>query len=149
MFLPKLDFPKVKNIGVDAGIVNVTYKSGAFRRFEDVDLDALITAASNAGTPIYGVETLKGDSPAPDALAQMLVLSTEQAKALKGTTRLNFWRNGSLNVQVEHGSKSVKFACRQAVATDAQIADLLLSWGWQQLGHKLYFKPNASSIVRL
>jgi hypothetical protein len=149
MFLPKLDFSKIKNIGVDAGIVNVTYKSGAFKRFEGVDLEALLTAATNAGTPIYGVETLKVAAPAPHALAELLVLSTEQAKALEGTTRLNFWRNGVLNVQVEHGAKSIKYRCPEAVATDAQIADLLLGWGWQQLGQKLYFKPNDSSIVRL
>jgi hypothetical protein len=85
----------------------------------------------------------------PNALVTMLALTPEQAKHLEGADRLNFWRNGYLNVQANHGNRGVKLACPKAVVTDAALVELFLSWGWQQLGTKLYFKPNGSSLVQL
>lgn len=85
----------------------------------------------------------------PNALVEMLGLSPEQAKHLEGADRINFWRNGSLHLQANHGSRGVKLACPKAVVTDADLVLFFLSWGWQQLGTKLYFKPNAASLIRL
>lgn len=83
------------------------------------------------------------------ALVEMLGLTSEQAKHLEGVDRLNFWRNGSLNVQAQHGCRGTKLACPNAKVTDADLVLFFLAWGWEQLGQKLYFKPNAASLVRL
>jgi hypothetical protein len=83
------------------------------------------------------------------ALAEMLGLAGEQAQKLEGTTRLNFWRNGSLNVQVEHGCRATKIKLPNAVVTDAQLDDFFAAWGWQKLGQKPYYKPTPASLVRI
>lgn len=85
----------------------------------------------------------------PNTLVAMLGLSPEQSKHLEGVDRINFWRNGSLHLQANHGSQGVKLACPNAVVSDADLVLFFLSWGWQQLGNKLYFKPNAAALVRL
>jgi hypothetical protein len=85
----------------------------------------------------------------PNTLVAMLGLSPEQAKHLEGIDRINFWHNGTLHLQANHGSRGVKLACPKAVVTDADLVLFFLSWGWQQLGTKLYFKPNDASLVRL
>lgn len=86
----------------------------------------------------------------PNTLVQMLALTPEQAKHLEGCDRLNFWRNGSLHVQVNHGGRGIKLTCPQAIISDSDLTMFFLSWGWQQVSlGKLYFKPTASSLVRL
>ncbi len=85
----------------------------------------------------------------PNALAAMLGLNTEQAESFKGTDRLNFWRNGCLNVQVQHGCRATKIKLPNAVVTDAQLDDFFAAWGWQKLGQKPYYKPTDASLVRI
>ncbi|MCL4299538.1 MAG: hypothetical protein KJ077_27630 [Anaerolineae bacterium] len=85
----------------------------------------------------------------PNALAAMLGLTPEQAESFKGTNRLNFWRNGCLNVQIEHGYRATKIKLPSAVVTDAQLDDFFAAWGWQKLGNKPYYKPTATSLVRI
>lgn len=85
----------------------------------------------------------------PNALVQMLALSPEQAKRLEGADRLNFWRNGCLNVQVQHGSQAIKLTCSKAVVTDAQLTEFFAGWGWQQVNDKPYFRCTSNSLVRL
>ncbi len=85
----------------------------------------------------------------PNALVQMLALSPEQAKRLEGADRLNFWRNGCLNVQVQHGSRAIKLTCSKAVVTDAQLTEFFAGWGWQQVNGKPYFRCTSNSLVRL
>lgn len=85
----------------------------------------------------------------PNALAAMLGLTPDQAESFKGTDRLNFWRNGCLNVQVQHGCRATKMKLPNAVVTDAQLDDFFAAWGWQKLGQKPYFKPTPASLVRI
>jgi hypothetical protein len=85
----------------------------------------------------------------PNTLAAMLGLTHDQAESFKGTDRLNFWRNGCLNVQVQHGCRATKIKLPNAVVTDAQLDDFFAAWGWQKLGQKPYFKPTAASLVRI
>jgi hypothetical protein len=99
------------------------------------------------GQPAPPIEMPFG--PAAHNLVALLGLTPEQAKHLEGASRLNFWRNGCLNIQVQHGSRGVKFACPQATASDADLTMLFLSWGWQHLAPKLYFRPTAESSVWL
>ncbi|MBE7473142.1 MAG: hypothetical protein DPW09_36200 [Anaerolineae bacterium] len=186
---PNINLSKVKTIGVEGDTLYVWYKSGVFRRFQNVDLDLLKERANQTNRTIHGLndqpqppdgaiwcdwcgerpalpgepcehcrklgaepehlEEQTGQTESPNALVAMLGLSPEQAKHLEGADRLNFWRNGSLNVQIQHGSRGVKVACPKAVVTDADLVMFFLSWGWQQLGDKLYFKPNGASLVRL
>lgn len=98
---------------------------------------------------VYHVVSDPAPVAQPNALATMLGLTTEQAESFKGTSRLNFWRNGSLNVQVEHGCRATKIKLPSAVVTDAQLDDFFAAWGWQKLGQKPYFKPTAASLVRI
>ncbi|MBE7553168.1 MAG: hypothetical protein HS126_19025 [Anaerolineales bacterium] len=164
--MPRIDYSKVKTLSVEGSTLYVWYKSGVFRRFEVTDLAAIKAQAEAAGKVIHGADpafryeqTGKG-KPAPEstpdpttvsfvALVEMLGLTPDQAKHLAGAERLNFWRNGCLNVQVQHGCRGTKLACPQAKVTDADLVLFFLSWGWEQLGQKLYFKPNAASLVRL
>ncbi len=110
--------------------------------------------------PAFRYEQTGKGQPAPEstpdpitqnfvALAEMLGLAGEQAQQLEGTTRLNFWRNGSLNVQVEHGCRATKIKLPTAVVTDAQLDDFFAAWGWQKLGQKPYYKPTDASLVRI
>jgi hypothetical protein len=110
--------------------------------------------------PAFRYEQTGKGQPAPEstpdpttagfvALVEILGLAPEQAKHLEGAERLNFWRNGSLNVQVQHGCRGTKLACPKAVVTDADLVEFFAGWGWQQLGTELYFKPNAASLVQL
>lgn len=85
----------------------------------------------------------------PNTLALMLGLTPEQAESFKGTDRLNFWRNGCLNVQVQHGCRASKVKLPHAIVTDAQLDDFFAAWGWQKLGQKPYFRPTAASLVRI
>lgn len=110
--------------------------------------------------PAFRYEQTGKGEPAPEStpepemvafisLAEMLGLAGEQAQQLEGTTRLNFWRNGSLNVQVEHGCRATKIKLPSAVVTDAQLDNFFAAWGWQKLGQKPYYKPTAASLVRI
>lgn len=96
-------------------------------------------------------QTGQADAPVsnPNTLVQMLGLNPEQAKHLEGVNRLNFWRNGSLHLQANHGSRGIKLSCPKATVTDAQLVEFFASWGWQQLGAKPYFKSTPASLVRL
>jgi hypothetical protein len=86
---------------------------------------------------------------ASNTLVDMLRLSPQYARHLEGADRLNFWRNGTLNVQVQHGNRSIKLRCPEAVVTDAQLVEHFTTWGWQQLSGKLYFRSNSASLVQL
>ncbi|GIK43780.1 MAG: hypothetical protein BroJett011_76130 [Chloroflexota bacterium] len=110
--------------------------------------------------PAFRYEQTGKGQPAPEStpepetvafisLVEMLGLTPEQAKHLEGVDRLNFWRNGSLNVQAQHGCRGIKLACPAAKITDVDLVLFFLAWGWEQLGQKLYFKPNAASLVRI
>ncbi|MBE7474315.1 MAG: hypothetical protein HS114_34730 [Anaerolineales bacterium] len=145
---PNINFSLVKTLSVEDGTLNVWYKSGVFRQFISVDLNHLKEQAQKAGKTIHGLEPEPAPQ-SPDALAQVLGLNPEKAKHLEGADRINFWRNGSLHLQANWGSRGIKLACPTAVITDADLVMLFLSWGWQQLGDKLYFKANESSLVRL
>lgn len=84
------------------------------------------------------------------ALSEILGLTSEQAQHLQGVDRLNFWRAGSLQCQANHGSRGVKLPCPQAVISDVDLTQFFRSWGWEQVSTpKLYFRPTASSLVRL
>jgi hypothetical protein len=110
--------------------------------------------------PAFRYEQTGKGQPAPEsepdpetqgfiALVEMLGLAGEQAQQFEGTTRLNFWRNDSLNVQVQHGCRATKIKLPTAVVTDAQLDAFFAAWGWQKLGQKPYYKPNAASLVRI
>ncbi|MCK6625537.1 MAG: hypothetical protein L6R45_10220 [Anaerolineae bacterium] len=115
----------------------------------DPTLIALRLAALPAPQAEVPPELVEGPESNPNALVAMLGLSPEQAKHLEGVDRINFWRNGTLHLQANRGSRGIKLACPTAVITDADLIMLFLSWGWRQLGDKLYFKANESSLVRL
>jgi hypothetical protein len=83
------------------------------------------------------------------SLAEMLGLAGEQAQQLEGTTRLNFWRNNVLWMQVEHGCRATKIKLPTAVVTDTQLDDFFAAWGWQKLGNKPYYKPTPASLVQI
>jgi hypothetical protein len=158
--MSKLDYSKVETIHVEmptsvgdvTTYARVTYKSGVSRTFL-VDTgreDALITKAREAGIPCtgFGLEPVVSQ-PAGNVLVEMLGLSPDQATRLQGADRLNFWRNGSLSVQIQHGTRSVKVVCPKAVITDAQLIEHFAAWGWQQLSGKLYFRCTPASLVQL
>lgn len=110
--------------------------------------------------PAFRYEQTGKGKPAPEsqpdpttvgfvALAEMLGLAGEQAQLLEGTDRLNFWRNGCLNVQVQHGCRATKIKLPNAVVTDQQLDDFFAAWGWQKLGQKPYYKPTDASLIRI
>jgi hypothetical protein len=85
----------------------------------------------------------------PNALVEILALTPDQAKHLAGAERLNFWRNGSLHVQVQHGNRGIKLPCPGAIVTDAQLNELFTTWGWTQVNNKPYYRCTPNSVVRL
>lgn len=102
------------------------------------------------------IELVPASQPEPvsvevrlDALSEMLRLNPEQAKHLEGASRLNFWHNGSLNVQVQHGSRGIKLACPKAVVTDADLIEFFAAWGWKRINGNLYFQWTPASLVQL
>lgn len=113
------------------------------------------TSIFHVDTPLALCDTCAAEAqsdPAPEspnALAAMLALTPEQTKHLEGAERLNFWRNGSLNVQVQHGCRATKVKLPNTVVTDVQLDEFFAAWGWQKIGQKPYYRPTAASLVRI
>lgn len=157
--LPKINFSKVETIIIEAPTelgdpnryIRVSYKSGIERTFviEAEAASDLVAAAVKAGVSITGfdVPNTKVSEPNPaSVLSQMLGILPE---TLEGATRLNFWRNGILKVQIQWGNRHVKMDCPGAVVTDAQLVEFFAAWGWKQVNGNLYFQVSPASLVRL
>lgn len=99
---------------------------------------------------LAAIKPVVTNTPSPvDILAKILGLSPDTLPHLAGADRLNFWRNGHLNVQVNHGNRAVKLAC-QTTVSDAQLVEMFSTWKWQRIEPgKLYFRPTPQSVVRL
>lgn len=82
-------------------------------------------------------------------LVEVLGLEPKAVSLLKGATRLNFWNNGRLNVQIEHGTSSWKLTCASAVEFDNLKRLFVDAWGWTQVSGKPYFRPGKEAVVRL